>query len=410
MSASKPHIAIVGAGPIGLDVALAAADSGYPFTVYEAAASSAGHVRNWGHVRLFTPWDLNVSPRMRRALAEAGQSVPGGDACPTGAELVAQVLDPVSALPFLSGHLSYEVRVERIGRTGLLKHEEIGTRARSHHPFRLLLRDGSGREWTEEAEVVVDCTGNTEPNALGDGGIPAPGEAAAAGVITREIPDVAGAPGEWAGRTVLVVGSGHSATTAVVELVRVAETHPGTHVVWALRGDVSEPDPDDSLVQRSALRAKGAAFAADPPACLRVRTGVVVDALAVEESTRAPTGRERPRVGVELRSHDGEVDCVEVDRILALTGKVGDHLLYRQLQVHECWATHGPMQLAAALLRQEVGSGDCLDQTSLGPETLANPEPGLFILGVKSYGCRSDFLMRVGWHQVDEVFELIAGG
>ena len=67
------------------------------------------------------------------------------------------------------------------------------------------------------------------------------------------------------------------------------------------------------------------------------------------------------------------------------------------------------MKLAAALLAQGDGSGDCLDQTSLGAETLVHPEPGIFILGIKSYGRRSDFLMRVGWEQVDEVFGLLAG-
>lgn len=65
------------------------------------------------------------------------------------------------------------------------------------------------------------------------------------------------------------------------------------------------------------------------------------------------------------------------------------------------------MKLAAALMAQSGGSGDCLDQSSLGPETLLNPEPGFFILGIKSYGRRSDFLMRVGWEQVAEVFELL---
>ena len=409
MTGSKPRIAILGTGPVGIEAALAAAEYGYPFTVYEAAAHAAGHVREWGHIKLFTPWDLNVSVRMRRSLEHAGVSVPAGIECPTGAELVAEVLDPVSALPGVTENIRYGVRVVRMGRAGLLKHEEIGTGARGRHAFRLLLRDGSGVEWTEESDVVVDCTGNTEPNALGDGGIPAPGEEAAAGSISHEVPDVWSAPSPWAGRTVLVVGGGHSATTAVVELVRLAETHPGTRVIWALRGDVHQADPDDPLEERAALLDAGAALAANAPASLEVRTGVVVDAVlpAVTSQAAAPG---QSRVGVELRGTNGQVECLDVDRILALTGKVGDHLLYRQLQVHECWATQGPMKLAAARLAQGGGSGDCLDQTSLGAETLVNPEPGLFILGIKSYGRRSDFLMRVGWEQVDEVFGLLGEG
>ena len=72
MSDPKPRIAILGAGPTGLEAALAAADGGFPFTLYEAAPGVGGNVRAWGHVRLFTPWDMNVSPRMRRHLAAAG--------------------------------------------------------------------------------------------------------------------------------------------------------------------------------------------------------------------------------------------------------------------------------------------------------------------------------------------------
>ena len=427
MSISSLRMAILGSGPIGLEAALAAAaaEAGYRFKVYEAAAQAAGHVREWGHVELFTPWDLNVSDRMRRALEQAGHAVPSGSECPTGSELVERVLGPVSALPSIADHIEYGVRVERIGRTGLLKHEEIGTGERGKHAFRLLLRDDSGREWTEEADVVVDCTGNTVPNALGDGGIPAPGEALVSETVSHDIPDVSrlcvppggdGDPDAWAGRTVLVVGAGHSATTAVSALVELAEARPDTRVVWALRGDVPRPEPDDPLEQRAALTARAAELAVAPPPCLEVRTGVVVDAMAWVEDraggdgTDATTRGKARRVGVKLRTEDGLVECVDVDRILAMTGKVGDHLLYRQLQVHECWATQGPMKLAAALMAQGGGTGDCLDQTSLGANTLVNPEPNLFILGIKSYGRRSDFLMRVGWEQVGEVFGLLAGG
>ena len=40
-------------------------------------------------------------------------------------------------------------------------------------------------------------------------------------------------------------------------------------------------------------------------------------------------------------------------------------------------------------------------------EALTNPEPDFFILGAKSYGNRSNFLIRNGLDQVREVFALI---
>jgi NADPH-dependent 2,4-dienoyl-CoA reductase/sulfur reductase-like enzyme len=66
MEPGKPHIAILGAGPIGLEAALAAAERALPFTLYEADPEVGGHVRRWGHVRTFTPWEMNVSDRAGR--------------------------------------------------------------------------------------------------------------------------------------------------------------------------------------------------------------------------------------------------------------------------------------------------------------------------------------------------------
>ena len=407
---SKPKIAILGAGPTGLEAALAAAEHGFPFTLYEAGSEVAGHVRAWGHVRLFTPWSMNVSERARRALEAAGRDVPASEECPTGAELIKHVLWPVAALPRVAENVRLGTRVARLGRRGLLKHDEIGTGRRGGHPFRLLLEDRDGRQWTEDADIVFDCTGASEPNPLGDGGIPAPGEERADGTIHHDIPDFARETEPWVGKRTLVVGAGHSAQTALVALAELAEKHPGTKIVWALRGASPKPVDDDPLPGRSRLTGRVAELAAGPPEGLEVHRGVVVEAL---EEHSDDDGDDDGGVTVTLRRDDGTTETVDVDGILALTGKVGDHLLYRQLQVHECYATSGPMKLAAALLGEDgaasggAAGGDCLDQSSLGAETLRNPEPGFFILGLKSYGRRNDFLMRVGWQQVDEVFELL---
>ena len=398
MTESCPHIAILGSGPTGLEAALAAIDGGYPFTLYEAGDGVAGDMRRWGHVRLFTPWSLNVSPRMRRHLLEAGIEVPDTDECPTGAELVAGLFEPLAALPAVASRLQTATRVLEIGREGLVKSDEIGTGKRSEHCFRLLVADPQGGERTETADAVLDCSGSYgNPNATGNGGIAAPGERQLDGVIRRHIPDFAAETEHWAGKTVLVVGAGHSAQTAVADLSALAEQRPGTRVLWALRGAEPgfRPDDADPLPERARLLARAAELAAGASPAVETLLGVVVDSLA----------RHDGRTRVTLCSSDGRRQTVDVDRVLSLTGYVGDHSIYRQLQVHECWATSGPMKLAAALLGS--GSDDCLAQESHGADTLANPEPGFFLLGAKSYGRNPTFLMRVGWQQVEEVFGLL---
>jgi len=393
------NLAILGAGPTGLEAALAAEEAGLPFTLFEASSVPAGAVAEWGHVRLFTPWDLSVSPRARRRLEAAGHDVPTGEACPLARELCDRVYRPLAELPGIGERLRLEHRVVAISRAGLLKNEQIGTGRRSEHPFRILLDTPQGQR-IEPAGLVIDCTGTWgQPNALGDGGIPAPGEHEAAGRIVRYLPDLERDADGWIGRRILLVGAGHSGQTAARALAKLADDDGSTHTYWALRStDPRFELADDPLPGRAALTREAAALAAGASPGVEPITGVVVD--RIDEQ---PSGLQ-----VTLRHTDDSLRVIVVDRILSLTGSVGDHAIYRQLQVHECWATSGPMKLAAALLG--AAGGDCLTQTSHGADTLKNPEPGFFILGSKSYGRNTTFLLRVGWEQVDEVMGLLATG
>ncbi len=392
------HVAIVGAGPVGLEAALAAAEAGLPFTLYEAGAQVGRNVLSWGHVALFTGWDLNVSPRMRRWLRGAGREAPSGNGPLTGRALVAEALQPIAELPEVAERLRLGARVLSVAREGLLKHEEIASAERAARPFRLLVRAPDGRERTERAGMVLDCTGTWDvPNALGEGGIPAPGEADCEDRIVRHIPDVRANPGEWAGKRILVVGGGHSAQTIVRSLAALARSDPATRVTWALR----RPEPslrpirDDPLPARSRLTRAARELAIGRASGLETVAGVSVRALE----------RNGDGVRVRLGGRGGSTSAKRrvVDRIVAMCGYVGDHTLYRQLQVHECYATAAPMKLSAALLSGS-GSDDCMDRKSFGADALRNPEPGFLILGSKSYGRNNTFLMRVGWAQVDEVF------
>ncbi len=377
------RVAVLGAGPVGLDAALACTDAGMDVTVYESGDTVAAHVRSWGHVRCFTPWAMNASARMRR---HVGDRLPTGDRCPTGDELARDLLEPVAALPALAGTIACGNRVVAVARDGLLKHEEIATGSRAGRPFRLLI-DGPRGEQTAYADLVLDCTGSYgHPNTIGDGGIPAMGERELDGRVLRRLPRLDDAK-RWAG-TVVLVGAGKSAQTAASELAAL----PTTRVEWVVR----DPAPDwreiagDTLPQRQRLVEVARDLAAGGCERIRVHTGAVVSALAVAG----------PGVRVTLTTTSGACEVV-ADHVLGLTGYTGDAALYRQLQVHECYATAAVMNLSAALL--VAAGGDCLAQPAVGVEALRNPEPGFFILGAKSYGRLGTFLLRTGYEQVDQV-------
>ncbi len=367
-------VAVLGAGPTGLEAALAAHKRGWDVTLYEAERHVGGYVRRWGHVQLFTPWSMNVGPLAREVVG-----MPTPDSCPTGVEYAAYLDRVAGQLP----DVRLSTRVEQIAREGLLKSQEIGTEARGRTPFLLLVTGADGRESRQSADVVLDCTGTYgHPNATGDGGVPAIGEGGCGDRIVRQIPAV---DGSWSGRKVLLVGAGNSAQTAARDLVAA-----GAELVWAVRHEnptwgAVDGDP---LPDRAALVASSRVIAASGA----VRTGVVVTALH----------REGGEVTATLRDGTGEASELVVDVVVSLTGAVGDSRMYRQLQVHECYATEGPITLAATLLGS--AGGDCLAQTSAGVDVLRNPEPYFYVLGSKSYGRNNTFLLRVGFEQVAEVF------
>jgi hypothetical protein len=65
------------------------------------------------------------------------------------------------------------------------------------------------------------------------------------------------------------------------------------------------------------------------------------------------------------------------------------------------------MGVAAALAKQS--GADCLTTAPCGPAALKTTEPNFYVLGAKSYGRNSHFLLRNGFEQVRDVFTLITG-
>src|SRR5438128_9108522 len=114
MPSATPRIAILGAGPIGLEAGLYARQLKWPFTIYEQGRVGE-HVWRWGHVKLFSPFSMNATPLGRKAiLAEDSQhEFPAEDACISGREHVERYLKPLAES--LSDDIKTETRVINVG-------------------------------------------------------------------------------------------------------------------------------------------------------------------------------------------------------------------------------------------------------------------------------------------------------
>lgn len=398
------RVAVLGAGPIGLEAALYARSLGWPVTVYERGRIGE-NLHQWGHVRLFSPFGMNSTPLGRAVLlaAEPRRSLPAEGDCLTGREHLAAYLEPLARTDLLQGCIRTGTEVLHIGRRGWLKEEGPGDGRRGQQPFCLLVRQGKERERLEEADIVLDCTGTYGNHRwLGDGGIPAPGELAAETHIAYGLEDILGERrAYYAGKTILVVGAGYSAATTVSNLATLAERVPETWVIWLARGGQTQPIrrfTNDPLRERDRLAVRVNTLATRAEGNVEFHPNSVIDAL----DYLGPDQGFR----VAVRSA-GKPRTWDVDRIIANVGYGPDSAIYRELQVHECYASLGPMKLAAALLKHP--GGDCLSVGSHGAETLRNPEAHFYILGAKSYGRNSNFLLKTGFEQVREVFTLLTG-
>jgi len=400
----QPRLAVLGAGPIGLEAALYARKLDFPVAVYERGRL-AEFVQRWGHVRLFTPFGMNSTPLGRAAILKEkpNHPFPGDGDCTTGREHYRMYLEPLANSALLKATIVTEMQVLRVSRHGLFKAEMPGDARRGRQPFRLLLRDAKGKERDDEADIVLDCTGTYGQHRwLGDGGIPALGELAAETQIGYQLDDIMGdKQAQYSGKTVLVVGAGYSAATAVCNLDELALKSPATWVYWAVRGSGSQPIrrlAADPLRERDRLAVRANTLATRSDGHVEFHAGTIIEAVETLG----------PDKGFKVTARKAsQAIAWNVDKIVANLGYTPDTTLYRELQIAEHFATQGPLKLATALLGQR--GDDYLKHSSGGPETLLNPEPNFFILGAKSFGRNGQFLLRVGFEQVREVFTLITG-
>jgi hypothetical protein len=395
MSSPAKTVAIIGAGPVGLAAAAHALGRGLEPIVLEAG-SKAGHaVRQWSHVRMFSPWRYNIDRASEALLREEGWNSPDPEQYPTGGELAERYLEPLATRTRLSRHIRTDARVVAIARAGFDKVKTVG---REGAPFEIRYRNGKGPS-TLRADAVIDASGTwATPNPAGVNGLEAIGESAHADRIAYGMPDVLGRErARYAGKSVAVLGAGHSAVGTIIDLARLGDEEAGTRTVWLLRGGTPEKSfgggAKDQLAARGEL---GQAFAA------LVRGG----SIAVE----ARFGLTHiARSGDKLRLGAGSACCgrhVEVDELIVATGFRPDLSYLRELRLALDPALECPPILAPLI---DPNLHSCGTVRPHGARELAQPEPGFYFAGMKSYGRAPTFLMLTGYEQARSIVADIAG-
>ena len=386
-------VAIIGAGPVGLAAAAHVLERGLTPIVLEAGGSAGHSVRQWGHVQLFSPWEYNIDRAAARLLAPTGWNSPEPSAYPTGAELVERYLEPLVSRTALASHIRTSSRVTDISRAGF---DKLKTEDRESAPFEIRYRNGQGTGLVR-ADAVIDASGTWQsPNPAGANGLRAIGESEATDKIAYGMPDVLGKDrARYAGKTIAVLGAGHSAIGTLTDLAQLAMQAPATRPIWLLRGN----DPakafgggaNDRLLARGEL---GAAFAALVAAGrIKLERDFRVSHLAANGAGLL--------VGADASGRD-----LTVDQLIVATGFRPSLDFVRELRIQLDPAIECPVALAPLI---DPNLHSCGTVRPHGARELAQPEPGFYFAGMKSYGRAPTFLMRTGYEQVRSIAAELAG-
>lgn len=385
-------VVVIGAGPQGLAAAAHLLERRLTPVVFEAGDGPADAVRQWGHVRLFSAWPELIDPAAARLLEPTGWTAPAAG-YPTGAEWIASYLGPLAAA--LGEGVHYGVRVTGVSRRG---RDRLASAGRDGQPFTVHVVDANGAEARVDARAVIDASGTWgQPNPAGADGLPALGERAAAhaGLVSYRPPTREQA-GAWAGRHVVVVGSGHSAMTAVIDLAEVARRDAALRVTWLLRrgvvGNTFGGGAADALPQRGALgrRAKEA-----------VDAGVIelVTGFRIERITQSSDGQ------VVVVGENGR-SIPAADHVVVLTGFRPDLSFLSEMRLELDPVLQAPVRLAGEI---DPNVHSCGSVRPHGVAELAHPEPDLYLVGMKSYGRAPTFLAMTGYEQVRSVVAALDG-
>ena len=388
-------VAVIGAGPVGLAAAAHLLERGLEPVVLEAGPAVGHAIRQWSHVRFFSPWEYAVDKASARLLEPRGWNSPDPHAYPTGGELVERYLEPLATRTALRDRIHTSARVTGIARVGF---DKVKTNGRAEAPFELRYRNGAGDKIVR-ADAVIDASGTWfKPNPAGANGLPAIGETEAQARIAYGMPDVLGAERRrYAGKRIAVLGAGHSAVGTLIDLAVLARSEPGTEIVWIIRGD----DPsksfgggaNDKLVERGALGARLAQLIAQN--AIKVKTGFRVTHIS-ETAARLRIGTGSSCCGRE----------VIADELIVATGFRPDLGFLSELRLALDPALECPPALAPLI---DPNLHSCGTVRPHGARELVQDESGFYFAGMKSYGRAPTFLMMTGYEQVRSIIADIAG-
>lgn len=390
---AKLPVAIIGGGPIGLAAAAHLAKAEENFLLLEAGPSIGHNVKQWGHVRLFSPWRYNIDKAARSLLEKAGWRAPAEDDLPTGSELVHLYLLPLAELPGINPFIRTRTKVVGIGRKG---QDKMKTGSRDNLPFIIYTEGEGGKPERFEAKAVIDTSGTwNQPNPANASGIWTRQEKELKDKIFYNIADIQENGSEkFKGKHIAVAGGGHSAINTILDLSELE----GVKISWILRKEQVEEAYGGE--EKDALQARGE---------LGARIHQLVDSGKVDVFTPfriEQVQRSGDAISLEGQWKGNRFVLENIDALFVNAGSRPDFSMLSEIRLNIDPATESSGQLAPLI---DPNLHSCGTVRPHGESELRHPEKDFYIAGMKSYGRAPTFLMATGYEQVRSIVAYLTG-
>jgi len=389
-------VAVIGGGPMGVEAALYARFLGYFVILFDARRVGSRLVR-WGELPMQVPFGEATSALGHAALTAQGANhdLPDADSIVSYRDYIEKYVTPVAKSDLLEDCIHINSPVISISRAHYHRYQPKSLEDRAEDEFRLLLNGKVRGEFTQLADIVLDCSGEGRtPAGIGPGGGMAIGQTSLREhfeVGPRDLSDKD--RDRFVGKHTVLFGSGPAACRNAVQFIAFAQDNANTKLTWVVpKGEKHEEWLTAVSVVSSDLAIEASrVLSGDCPGAVHI------DAWGAESLTRDGNGRWQIKLLV------GEEETADLEADVILVTELCDPWRFADgLGIELCPQRRLTTFAASWLVNQTT-------KLEITPESFITSEPHYYVLGRKSVGGDPRFTFAHARQQIQQVFGLIGG-
>lgn len=357
----KSDLVIIGAGPMGIALAVRMLSIKKSFTIIEKGSSVGSNILEWGHVHFFSNWKECVDLKSQNLLSESIPLDYDSEGYPSGNEFVKKYLIPLANLNQLKNNI-------------VLRSEVVEVEFNFSTEKFLVTFHQNGETKFIETKVVVDASGNwgNTNKLIKDGSDYYP--------HINRIPKPSYIRHHFQDAKVAIVGNGHSAMNSIA----LVSDYSNAEINWLIRKD--SPNFGKSKVDGQSIALENKVIDLVNQKQIIIHKNFLVSKVENRGSQ------------VEIFSEQGH-SLRRMDYLIENIGANADYSFLKNIPINVDDTFNVPANLACKI---NPKFHTC-SSLSYNFEDTVISDVDYYVVGMKSFGKASNFLLSYGYDILDEL-------